>query len=45
LTIPAGGHIPFAIGVGFFVDYNLQRRGLSRFGLEVADSLPQNRPS
>ena len=31
----AAGLIPFAIGVGFFVDYNLQRRELSRFGLEV----------
>jgi hypothetical protein len=27
-----------AVGVGFFVDYNLQRRELSRFGLEVAIS-------
>jgi len=31
----AVGLIPLAIGVGFFVDYNLQKRELSRFGLEV----------
>jgi hypothetical protein len=31
----AVGIIPFAIGIGFFVDYNLQKRELSRFGLEV----------
>jgi hypothetical protein len=33
----AAGMIPFAIGVGFFVDYYLQRRELSRFGLEVGN--------
>jgi hypothetical protein len=32
----AFGLIPLSIGVGFFVDYNLQKRDLSRFGLEVA---------
>jgi hypothetical protein len=31
----AAGLIPLAIGVGFFVDYNLQMRELSRFGLEI----------
>jgi hypothetical protein len=31
----AVGIIPLAIGIGFFVDYNLQKRELSRFGLEV----------
>lgn len=31
----AAGLIPVAIGVGFFIDYNLQKRELSRFGLEV----------
>ena len=31
----AAGLIPLAIGIGFFVDYNLQKRELSRFGLEV----------
>jgi hypothetical protein len=35
----AVGIIPLAIGIGFFIDYNLQKRELSRFGLEVgADS-------
>ncbi|MEO6807400.1 MAG: DUF6249 domain-containing protein [Edaphobacter sp.] len=29
------GIIPFAIGIGFFIDYHLQKRELSRFGLEV----------
>jgi hypothetical protein len=36
----AAGLIPFAIGVGFFIDYNLQKRELSRFGLEVGAELP-----
>jgi hypothetical protein len=31
----AVGLIPLAIGIGFFIDYNLQKRELSRFGLEV----------
>jgi hypothetical protein len=31
----AVGIIPLAIGIGFFVDYNLQKRELSRFGLEI----------
>ena len=31
----AAGLIPLAIGIGFFVDYNLQKRELSRFGLEI----------
>jgi len=31
----AVGLIPLAIGAGFLVDYNLQKRDLSRFGLEV----------
>jgi hypothetical protein len=39
LTVAAAGFIPLAIGIGFFIDYNLQKRELSRFGLEVeADS-------
>jgi hypothetical protein len=29
------GLIPLAIGVGFLIDYKLQKRDLSRFGLEV----------
>lgn len=31
----AAGFIPLCIGIGFFVDYHLQKRELSRFGLEV----------
>ncbi len=31
----AFGLIPLSIGVGFLVDYNHQKRDLSRFGLEV----------
>jgi hypothetical protein len=31
----AAGIIPLAIGIGFFIDYNLQKRELARFGLEV----------
>jgi hypothetical protein len=29
------GLIPLAIGVGFLIDYKLQKRDLSRFGLEM----------
>jgi hypothetical protein len=36
----AAGIIPLAIGIGFFVDYNLQKRELSRFGLEVGAESP-----
>jgi Flp pilus assembly protein TadB len=35
LIVPAAGLIPFAIGIGFFVDYKMQARDLARFGLEV----------
>ena len=35
LTGAAIGLIPVAIGVGFFLDYHLQKRELSRFGLEL----------
>ena len=31
----AVGIIPLAIGIGFFIDYHLQKRELARFGLEV----------
>jgi hypothetical protein len=31
----AASLIPLAIGIGFFVDYNLQKRELSRFGMEI----------
>jgi hypothetical protein len=36
----ACGLIPFAIGVGFLIDYQLQKRELSRFGLELGTDLP-----
>jgi len=32
----AAALIPLAIGIGFLIDYNLQKRDLSRFGLEIA---------
>ncbi len=32
----AAGLIPLAIGVGFVVDYQMQKREMARFGLEVA---------
>lgn len=41
LSGAAVGLIPLAIGIGFFIDYNLQKRELSRFGMEVdADQAP-----
>jgi len=42
LCVAACGLIPLAIGIGFFVDYHLQKRELARFGLEVAADLPPN---
>jgi hypothetical protein len=39
----AVGIIPIAIGVGFYFDYNMQKRELSRFGLEVDAELPGSR--
>ena len=39
LSGAAVGLIPLAIGIGFFIDYNLQKRELSRFGLEVDSEL------
>ena len=36
IAVSAAGLIPLAIGIGFLVDYNLQKRELSRFGLEVS---------
>ncbi len=35
LSGAAIGLIPLAIGIGFFVDYHLQKRELSRFGMEI----------
>jgi hypothetical protein len=41
LSGAAVGFIPLAVGIGFFIDYNLQKRELSRFGMEVdADQAP-----
>jgi hypothetical protein len=41
LSGAAVGFVPLAIGIGFFIDYNLQKRELSRFGMEVdADQAP-----
>jgi hypothetical protein len=40
LSGAAAGLIPLAIGIGFFIDYNLQKRELSRFGLEVGAESP-----
>lgn len=38
----AVGVIPLAIGVGFVVDYTLQRRELARFGLEIDPGPPRD---
>lgn len=35
LTGAAIGIIPIAIGIGFFIDYHMQKRELSRYGLEL----------
>ena len=40
LSGAAIGFIPLAIGVGFFIDYHLQKRELSRFGMEIAADPP-----
>ena len=40
LSVSACGLIPLAIGIGFFVDYALQKRELARFGLEIAADPP-----
>jgi hypothetical protein len=44
LAVSACGLIPLAIGIGFFVDYSLQKRELARFGLEVAADPPPSNP-
>ncbi len=36
----AAGSNPLAIGVGFLIDYSMQKRELSRFGLEAGTELP-----
>ncbi len=35
LTVAALGLVPIAIGIGFWIDYRLQQREMSRFGLEL----------
>jgi hypothetical protein len=42
MVVAATGIIPLLIGLGFFVDYSLQKRELSRFGLEVGAELPSD---
>ena len=37
----AAGLIPLAIGIGFAIDYQLQKREMSRFGLEVGADVPR----
>jgi hypothetical protein len=40
IACSAAGLIPLAIGIGFLVDYHMQKREMSRFGLDVgADQL------
>lgn len=41
LSGAAAGLIPLAIGIGFFIDYNLQKRELSRFGMEIEPEHPR----
>jgi hypothetical protein len=36
-TVAAAGLIPLAIGIGFFVDYSMQRKDMERFGLAAED--------
>ena len=43
LTGAAIGLIPLAIGIGFFIDYTLQKRELSRFGLELGTEPTESR--
>ena len=38
LTVAAAGLIPLIVGIGFVVDYYLQKRELSRFGLDPVDA-------
>ncbi len=35
MSVTASGVINLAIGAGFLVDYNMQKRELARFGMEV----------
>ena len=40
-SVAAAGLIPFAIGIGFFIDYHLQKRELARFGMEIDPPTPR----
>jgi hypothetical protein len=40
LSGTAVGLIPLAIGIGFFIDYHLQKRELARFGMEIEPPTP-----
>ena len=40
LWVPGAGLVPLAIGLGFLVDYAMQRRELARFGVEVGAGQP-----
>jgi hypothetical protein len=35
LAVAAAGLIPMAIGIGFIIDYQLQKRELARFGVDL----------
>ena len=35
LIVSGAGVINLAIGIGFLIDYNMQKRELARFGMEV----------
>jgi hypothetical protein len=43
LSGAAIGIVPIAIGIGFFIDYNLQKRELARFGLDLGDDPASHR--
>jgi hypothetical protein len=40
MACSAAGLIPLAIGIGFLFDYNMQKREMSRFGLELDAGRP-----
>lgn len=40
LWVPGAGLIPLAIGLGFLVDYAMQRKELARFGVEIGAGQP-----
>ena len=40
LVVAAAGLIPLAVGIGFLIDYAIQKRELARFGQELGAELP-----